>query len=258
MITIDQLNREVEVLHEVERIVSLVPSISELICDLGFENKLVGCTKFCVHPNKLHKRVPIIGGTKKVDVAKVEALKPNIIFANKEENTKEDVQALESLFPIWISDVKNLIDAADMIVKIGGLLGDQSRAEDVAVQIQDSYFPLSLNGNRVIYLIWQGPMMSIGGDTFIHNVLETCGFENVLSGKERYPELSIDEIQELDPDLIFLSSEPFPFKDKHITQFQKDFPNAKTVLVDGEFFSWYGSRHLHVKQYLRMLGTSLS
>ena len=252
---IDQLNRPILLAQPPKRIVSLVPSQTELLFDLGLENEIVGITKFCIHPNRYFKSKTKIGGTKKVDIDKVIALQPDLIIANKEENDKAQIEALEKKFPVWISDVKNLEDAEDMILKVGVLTDKVENSKTLLTKIKTGFETLSSkkdNPNKpsALYLIWRKPFMSIGEDTFINDILAKTGFKNVLEGKLRYPILNKNEIQALYPQYILLSSEPYPFKEKHIEELQKICPSAVIKLVDGEFFSWYGSRLLRASSYL--------
>ncbi len=234
------------------RIVSLVPSLSELIIDLGLEKELVGRTKFCIHPADKIKSIPKIGGTKEVNISKVAGLKPDLIIANKEENTQKDVEALQDIAPVFVSEISNFTEAIRSIEQIGQLTNRVEAARTISNRIISEYSKLSdLSKDRrsVCYLIWKNPFMTIGKDTFIHDMLEKCGFDNVYGNQERYPTVDALDIKEKNPDYIFLSSEPFPFKDKHIQEFKKMIPNSKVVLVDGEYFSWYGSRMVHAADY---------
>lgn len=234
-----------------ERIVSLVPSQTELLYDLGLDKNVVGITKFCIHPNEWFKTKNRVGGTKTVDFEKVSALKPDLIIANKEENTQSEIEALQKLYPVYTSDINNLEDSFNMIASIGELTNTSAKAKTIINQVAIDFENLKpdLPTKSVLYFIWQQPFMSIGSDTFINDMLNRCGFKNALTDKTRYPELNEEQIKTINPDYIFLSSEPFPFKQKHLKTFQEICPEAKVVLVDGEMFSWYGSRLTKAKQY---------
>lgn len=253
----DQLGRTVCLEHAPKRIVSVVPSQTELLCDLGLEQEVVGITKFCVHPPHWRKEKQVIGGTKNLRLQAIDELKPDLIIANKEENTKDDIAALERQFPVWISDVLDLPSALKMIEGVGEVCGVDEKSKALTEQVAaalDQIHQHPLPPKRVLYLIWKNPYMAAGPNTFIHNMLSLCGLENALTDPTlRYPELSIQAIQSLDPDLILLSSEPFPFKGKHTVATQQDFPNTQLLEVDGEIFSWYGSRLLKAPAYIQQL-----
>jgi ABC-type Fe3+-hydroxamate transport system substrate-binding protein len=233
------------------RIVSLVPSQTELLYDLGLDDEVVGITKFCVHPEKWRNEKTIVGGTKNLDHEVVDSLKPDLIIANKEENTREDVEFLMKKYKVWVSDVGNIEDAYDMMSSVAKLTG--TNASGIITEIKDSFSALrSFEAKRSLYLIWKKPWMTAGIDTFIHSMMKLGGFENVV-GARRYPELSDEEMRKLDPEVVLLSSEPYPFKGQHVEEIQKMLPAAKVVLVDGEMFSWYGSRMREAAGYIDKL-----
>lgn len=244
--TIDQLGNGFSFVESPRRIISLVPSISELICDLGKEDCLVGCTSYCVHPTTLSD-ITKVGGTKKVDIALLRSLSPDLIIANKEENTKSDILKIQEEFKVWVSDVKTHEDAMEMTMNLSFLLGKSDVGKIICQQTSKCLEIFSSNEmQRTLYLIWRKPYMSVGGDTYIHDIMEWCGYQNVCGDKKRYPKLSIQDIEALSPEIILLSSEPFPFKAKHIYELQKISPNSEVYLADGEFFSWYGSRQANL------------
>jgi ABC-type Fe3+-hydroxamate transport system substrate-binding protein len=254
---IDQLNRTVELKKLPSRIVSLVPSQTELLIDLGLSNKLVGITKFCIHPNKVVKSMTKIGGTKNFNIEKIRSLNPDLIIANKEENEETKLKELMKEFPVWISDVRNLNQAFKMITEIGLITGKEAAANLLSQNIRRKFEQLESikkTNKRVIYLIWKNPFMSINKDTFIHSMIEKCGWNNIISEyNKRYPELSTDEIINLKADTILLSSEPYPFKEKHIEELKKIIPQTTIKIVDGEAFSWYGSKLLTCSDYFTKL-----
>ncbi len=240
------------------RILSLVPSITELLVDLGLEEQLIGVTKFCVHPAHLRKTRQIIGGTKNLRMEVIRSLQPDLIIANKEENVKEQVLALAEDFPVWVSEAGSVAEAVELIRNTGALTGTLPAAETLIAGLRERMRRLTEHRpsppKRTLYLIWRGPWMSVGGDTFIHDMLQLAGLENVCGGMRRYPELSAEEMQALRPDLILLSSEPYPFGDAHLAEIQALVPGVEVRLADGEFFSWYGSRMLPAMDYLRDFG----
>ena len=256
MIFKDQLNREVEIIEFPKRIVSLVPSQTELLFDLGLDEEIIGITKFCIHPKKWHQTKTRIGGTKKVNIHKIKSLQPDLIICNKEENTKEEIELLAKEFSVWISDIKNLSEALNMIIGIGEITGKSEKAEMLIQKICSGFVDLQplKTEKKALYLIWKEPWMSVNSETFIHDMLVRCGFTNITQNKTlRYPDLTEQELIELNPNYVFLSSEPFPFKEKHIQELQEILPKAKIMLVDGEAFSWYGSHLLKSVEYFKEL-----
>lgn len=255
---VDMLGREILVPHQPRRIVSLVPSQTELLADLGLEEEVVGITKFCVHPERWFRSKARIGGTKTVSIEKVAALKPDLIIANKEENVQEQVEELEGIAPVWVSDIHSLGDALEMIRQVAAICGKAQEGLTIAGAIESGFASLaSVTRGKVAYCIWRGPWMWAGGDTFIHDLLQRCGLKNVLVGIPRYPEMELAALKGLSPKIVLLSSEPYPFKEKHIAEVQEVLPDTKVVLADGEMFSWYGSRLLQSVAYLADLLPSL-
>ncbi|MBS1605878.1 MAG: ABC transporter substrate-binding protein [Bacteroidetes bacterium] len=238
------------------RIISLVPSQTELLYTLGLEDEVVGITKFCIHPDTWFRTKTRVGGTKNIHPGIIDSLRPDLILANKEENDRQQVEDLASRYTVWVSDVKSLPDALDMIRTVGSLTHRNARARSLAEEIQqrfDTLKPLA-SSLTAAYLIWRDPYMSAGGDTFIHDMLRRCGLTNLLSATNRYPIVDTGTLSRCD--LILLSSEPYPFREKHITELKKLLPSPRTPiiqLVDGQIFSWYGSRLLGAPSYFREL-----
>lgn len=258
----DQLNREIDISKQFTRIVSLVPSLTELIVALGLENELVGITKFCVHPQDLKSKKTIVGGTKKVHIDRVKALNPDLILCNKEENTLEIVKELEGITQVHVSNIITFEDSIDLVKDYGVLFSKSEIATNLASELisAKNIFERKLNSEklRVAYFIWRKPWMVVGGNTFINSMLEINGWENIYkNARSRYPEISLENLKEQKPDLILLSSEPFPFQQKHLDEI-KEFSNSRIEIVDGEFFSWYGSRQLKAFQYFQELQNYLS
>lgn len=253
MIT-DDLGRAVPLQGVPQRIVSLCPSQTELLFDLGAGDRVVGVTKFCIHPEEARTR-PRVGGTKNVSSEKVRSLSPDLILAQKEENTKEIVEALAAEFPVYVTDVTDVASALSMIERVGLLVDLEVAAAELSRSIRKDLESIpSRSGGRALYLIWRGPWMAAGPETFIHSVLEACGFENAVR-TPRYPELDADAIRALAPDWVLLSSEPFPFRDTHKDELRAVVPNARIEYVDGEVFSWYGSRMTRIALYARKLAS---
>jgi len=253
------LQKATDLPHPPKRIISLVPSQTELLYDLGLEAETIGITKFCVHPSSWSKTI---------NIDKIDQLQPDLIIANKEENVKEQIEQLALNYPVWVTDVNDLEDALEMIKDIGELTGKQTGAKTLTFSISKSFAGLEKlktknSKPKTAYLIWRKPYMTIGGDTFINDMLLQCGFENIFADKTRYPEVSIPQMQTVNCqstggcDLLLLSSEPYPFKQKHIDELRSSLPGTKIILVDGEFFSWYGSRLLQAPEYFNELINSI-
>lgn len=249
---VDQLGNELVVQFPPMRIISLVPSQTELLADLGLQNEVVGITKFCIHPPGWQSKKKI-GGTKNFNFEVIEQLKPDLIIGNKEENYRTGIETLQQKYPVWMSDITTLSDAVAMIKALGALTDRSQAAEDIANRIEKGFASVrQFEFQRVLYLIWKKPWMAAGPNTFIHHMLSAIGLKNVVTGP-RYPEVQDSEFEKLDPEIILLSSEPYPFKESHIDELSKLCPNAKILLVDGEMFSWYGSRLLKAPAYFDRL-----
>ena len=258
----DQLNREISINYPPKRIISLVPSQTELLFELGLDKEIVGLTKFCIHPIEKFAERTKIGGTKKLNIELIRELKPDLIIGNKEENQQSQIEALMEDYPVWMSDIYTLEDAKKTITQIGELVDRQPEASYLNHLINAGFNDLQTlavqNGinKKVAYLIWKKPYMLAGRDTFINNILAINGLSNVIN-ERRYPEIELNALAELKPDLIFLSSEPYPFKEEHLEEIRQVIPAAKVMLVDGEMFSWYGSRLVKAVQYLFQLQKEL-
>ncbi len=247
-----------------KRIVSLVPSQTELLYDLGLEEQIVGVTKFCVHPFHFKSTKTIVGGTKNVKYDKIKSLQPDIIIANKEENTQEIVAELGSICPVWVTNIITIEDNLRMIADFGQLFNKRVEAQKWSDKITFAWndfkqFIATKEVQKVAYFIWANPYMVAGNDTFINTLLKLNKFENIYANREeRYPEVMVQKMRiQGDPDLVFLSSEPFPFKDEHAFELGRFTHHAKTVFVDGEMFSWYGSRLLKAFDYFKKLHSKL-
>lgn len=254
----DQLNRVIELKTIPTRIVSLVPSQTELLYDLGLESSLVGITKFCVHPHHLISNVAVVGGTKQVHFDKIKALNPDIILCNKEENTQEMIAELEKIAPVHLSDIYTIKDCLELIDMYGIIFSVESHAQAIISTIrkeQEKFqdFIKDQPKLKTAYFIWKTPWMVAANDNFINALLSVAKFENYFQALERYPEIDLDKDLEQDVEVIMLSTEPFPFKEEHIEAMRAKFPQAKVLLVDGELFSWYGSRLAKSFQYFKVL-----
>lgn len=250
----DQLGNKITLPRSPQRIISLVPSQTELLHHLGLDQQVVGITKYCAHPHEWLKTKQIIGGTKQFHFDLIEKLQPDLIIGNKEENYKDGIEKLQQQYPVWMSDITSLNDATTMIRSIGELTSSETRAAAIISSITSAFATLKRHhSKRALYLIWRKPWMAAGSQTFIHTILEMLGLVNCLANKPRYPEITSDEISSLKPDVILLSSEPYPFQEKHCEEIQQLAPTARIMLVDGEMFSWYGSRLMYAPGYLNKL-----
>jgi ABC-type Fe3+-hydroxamate transport system substrate-binding protein len=254
----DQLGHTITLTHPPGRIISLVPSQTEVLADLGLEQEVVGITKFCVHPSRWRKTKTIIGGTKNIRMDCVESLQPDLIIGNKEENDRASIEALRARYPVWMSDIVTVENALQMIAQLGALTGKAEAAGQLVHTIQVSMKSLPVSSVRsALYLIWHKPWMGAGNDTFINTMLMQAGFSNCLSAMSRYPVLDDNAIRQLNPEIIFLSSEPFPFRQSHMEELRQLLPETSILLVDGELFSWYGSRMRYFADYIRELRMQL-
>ena len=236
------------------RIVSLVPSQTELLYDLGLNEEVVGITKFCVHPSAWYQTRTRVGGTKDVNIRTVSQLKPGLIIANKEENFKEQVESLSKQFDVFVTDVSNLSDALQMIRQVGKLVGRSLEAAELADKIDSGFQQLNASVEtkrklKAAYIIWQNPYMTVGGDTFINDMMNRSGLENIFDNQTRYPEIFLEEILNRQSEMMLLSTEPYPFTKTHVTAMQSKL-GIPVILVNGEMFSWYGSRLIKAISYL--------
>lgn len=235
------------------KVVSLVPSITEALFDLGLtENEVIGRTKFCIHPSEKVKNVSIIGGTKNINIEKIKALRPDLILANKEENVKEQVEALMNDCKVSVTNVETIEDNYYLIKTLGRLFNKEEKAQCFNLKIYDVLNEAKVNSRvNVAYLIWKNPYMTIGSDTFIHKILGEIGFDNIFNDRKRYPEITVEDLA--NAEIIMLSSEPFPFKEKHIEELKAFYPDKKIMIVDGEAFSWYGTHIAKCGNYFKEL-----
>ncbi len=249
------------------RIVSLVPSITELICDLGLAGQLAGRTGFCVHPRQTLKPVPKVGGTKDVDLAKVRTLAPTHVVLNIDENEKPTAMALAQFVPhLIVTHPLGPLDNPPLYRLIGGIFGREQAAEALCAQFQQAHAALESAARawprqRVLYLIWKDPWMTVARDTYISRTLALAGWDTVpASATARYPQVKLDETLPQDAELVLLSSEPYRFRARHVAELHVlPAMRGKTVaLIDGEMTSWYGSRAIAGMDYLRRLRETLT
>lgn len=235
-----------------QRIISLVPSLTELLVDLGLGNRLVGRTKFCIHPPHL-RNVIHVGGTKNFNFDRIEHLQPDLIICNKEENYEAGVELLANKYPVLLSDIYTLEDALEAILQIGEVTGTEVRAYEIVKQIRSGFDTILVDCQTqrpsCAYVIWKEPLMVAGSNTFINEMLRLAGFDNAFAHLQRYPTITIDQLNETRPDYVLLSSEPWPFQESDLASYAP----LKAILVDGEMFSWYGSRLKLAPDYFKQL-----
>lgn len=263
----DQLGRMIELDQLPERIISLVPSQTELLIDLGLKDRLVGVTRFCIHPAGLMDEKTVVGGTKKIVESRIIELQPDLIICNREENNQKIVEFCDHIAPTYVSDIDNLEQALEMIADVGELTGAKFKAKALIRNISSSFkkIPQAQLQQKALYLIWKKPYMTVGSGTFINDMIEKAGFTNAAKELNRYPELEVEPMIKLQPDVVFLSSEPYPFSTDDIAELKLAFLTAPSQdpvkpnvtpdfkMVDGELFSWYGSRLLKTPEYLQTL-----
>jgi len=248
----DQTGQVIEITQPPKKVVSLVPSITYTLHRLGLEDEVTGITRFCKFPENWKKTKTIIGGTKDVKIERIANLQPDLILANKEENAKEAVEELQKIAPVYISDVSGLSTNARFINDLGEIFDKNDVARQINKNIDSNlkalkaYKPL-----KSIYFIWREPWMSVGGDTFISQMMQYAGFDNLLKHQKRYPVVKIEELKKMNPEMILLCSEPFPFKEKHQEEMQKYFPDTPIKIVEGEAFTWFGAYPEKAFQYLK-------
>jgi ABC-type Fe3+-hydroxamate transport system substrate-binding protein len=255
----DQIGQTITYNEYPRRIISLVPSQTELLFDLGLDEEIIGITKFCIHPDKWFRTKQRIGGTKNLQINTIRKLQPDLVIANKEENTKDQIEEIRQFCPVWTSDISNLRGALDMMTLVGQLTNRQNRALELVEQIKLIFktLPINQSTKKAAYLIWKDPFMAAGGGTFIHNMMQYGGLENVFLHCKRYPVVTLDELRKSSMEIILLSTEPYPFSEKDLAELSIQIPGKKIVLADGEMFSWYGSRLLQTGQYLRNLSLNV-
>jgi len=259
---IDQMGQEIPLPLHPKRIISLVPSQTELLFDLGLDDEIIGVTRFCIHPADKTSSKVRIGGTKNFDIDMIKELKPDLIIGNKEENYEEGISELKKFFPVLMSDIYTLDDAYQMMTAIGKITNKQKEADLLVKEIQSSFIDLSPATSQpsprsCAYFIWRKPYMVAASGTFIDHMLGVFSVRNAFADLTRYPELTAEQIAAAKLDFIFLSSEPYAFNDKHIEEFKNISPKSKVIIVDGELFSWYGSRLRHTAAYFKDLRQSI-
>lgn len=250
----DQTGRSIEIVQAPERIVSLVPSQTELLFFFKMEGRLAGITDYCIYPEDKTAKIKKVGGPKTLDIQKIEEIQPDLIIANKEENSKKQIEELEKKYPVWVSDVRCLDDALSMIESIGLICGQEELAHNITENISKSMLDLNSESHiKVAYMIWENPYMTVGSNTFINDILNKLGYINVFEHLPRYPKIGSKQLAEAEADFVLLSSEPYPFTSVHIEKLKKLCPRSKILLVNGQYFSWYGNRLLPAISYFKSI-----
>lgn len=247
---IDQLGNKLSLNKTPSRIISLVPSQTEFLYHIGIQP--IAQTVFCIHPKKQFKQALKIGGTKKLKLDVISSLKPDLIIGNKEENEKSQIEELQQEFPVWMSDINNLDEALEMMQLLADILNKKVEVGKMISSVKAAFNSLNLIHNKkAIYLIWKDPYMAVGAPSFINDMIMRAGFDNLMKNHGRYPELSTQELCALNPEVLLLSTEPFPFKQKHADELKDLLPDTQIIIVDGELFSWYGSRLTKMPAYFK-------
>ncbi len=253
MITVtDHLNRRVDYRFPPKRIISLAPAITNTMYALNLENEIVGRTRFCIHPKEKVEKAINIGGTKDLKINRIHELKPDLIIAEKEENTKEMVDTLEQFYPVYVFEVQTVDDAFKMIRDLGTILNRHDLATRLVGQITTALTQLpNKNDKRVAYMIWKNPYMVVGENTYIQSMLSTMGLINPFTFYQgRYPEVTLDDLKNANLDYLFLATEPYPFREQHLSEMKQIIPNVQPIIIDGEMF-WYGINMLKSVAYFQ-------
>lgn len=252
-----------EMLHRALRIVSLCPSTTETLVDFGLAGQLVGITRFCIHPADVVRDIRKVGGTKNPDLARIRALRPDLVLFNEEENRKEDYERLRGDLRVDATIVRRVQDVPEQLLHLGRLTGAEIRAQARAQQVEAARARLAetrakVGGFRYAYLIWRRPYMAVGGDTYVSDLFAEAGGENVFEGaRDRYPAIDVAALRAERPDVVFLSDEPFPFKAKHAAELQAEAPELRTELIRGDDCCWHGVRTLRGLALMQSLSESI-
>jgi ABC-type Fe3+-hydroxamate transport system substrate-binding protein len=251
---VDASGVAVELPRPPRRIVSLIPSTTEILCALGLGDALVGVTVYCVEPRDVVRGKTRIGGEKDPDLARIRALEPDLVVANVEENRREDIDQLRAWsIPVWVTYPRTVVAGIRLIGELGEVTGAGTRAREMLRDLEPLYARVErATADRspvaVFYPIWRGPYMTINGDTYIHDMLRVCGGRNIFADRpERYPTVTLDDVAARRPEVILLPDEPFRFRRAHLADFAAyaEVPavrDGRIHLVDGKPFSWHGPR----------------
>jgi len=236
-----------------ERLVSLCPSLTETLVSLGLGERLVGRTKFCERPAHRIAAVPVVGGTKDPRIARIVALAPDLVLMNEEENRREDAEALRAAgLAVHTTFPRRVVEIPPLLRDLGARLGARRRAERIAAALEAASARAAQRAAtrppvRFLCLIWRDPWMGVGEGTYIDDLLQTVGGQNVLAGNpHRYPTLATEDLTGLRPDIVVLPDEPFPFRAAHVDELvvRTRMSPARFALTPGAFLSWHGVRSL--------------
>lgn len=226
------------------RIVSLVPSLTHMICDFGLREMVVASTNFCVKPAGLQRSAKVIGGTKDPDISAIRALHPTHILVNEEENKPEHIAMCHDICPTLVTFPRHPAEVPAMLREVGNFLGAPVVAERFATQLERALSrPLPLEMRRSLYFVWRDPYMVAGPDTYISSMMKYGGYLNVAPDNDRYPSMILADAAALDPEVILLSTEPYPFRQRDADRLTAEWPGRvpKILKIDGQLMSWYGT-----------------
>lgn len=265
---VDALGTAHEPATGVVRIVCLVPSITELLFSLGLDDKIVGRTGFCVHPRGPVRRVPKVGGTKTVDVAKIRKLGPTHLIVNVDENPRPVVDELAAFVPhVVVTHPIEPEDNLGLFRLLGGIFDRETRAEELCEAFSDELAATrtataDLPREKVLYVIWKSPWMTVARDTYISRMLSLVGWDTIPEhAHSRYPSVDLTPERMRDVRHVLLSTEPYSFRERHIAELRSELPpqaHPVVSLIDGEMTSWYGSRAIEGLRYLREFRSAVS
>lgn len=256
----DDLGNELTFEKTPKRIISLVPSLTETLYDLNLEENILGITKSCTHPVHFKHTKTIIGDVKDVEIEKIKDLQPHIVFCNKGENSLETIKKLQEFTQVYVTVVKTIDDSIRLVEKLGLILNRRVDAKlinhKINLKLEDfTQFIKEYDVKKAGYFIGYNPWVAAGDNTFINALLALNKFENIYTNKEdMYPIIEAKKIRlEGDPDFVFFPSHPFAFNDKHIFEMGRFTHHASAVYVDGQMFSWFGSRLIKSFDYFKSL-----
>ena len=236
-----------------KRLLSLCPSITETLVEIGLGGRLVGVTRYCIRPRDVVADIPKVGGTKSPDLARIEQLDPAVVFANSEENREEDVAALRRRFSVHVSLPRTVAEVPDLIREFASVSGRPGAGDDLAAAIEDIRPTPPETSFRYAYFIWKDPWMTVSGDTYVSDLFRYAGGVNVFAdAAQRYPETMPADVLARRPDVLFFATEPYPFSERHLPAIQAAFGRTRPIeLIDGDDCCWHGAR---TRDGLRLMG----
>lgn len=248
----DHVGRTIEIAISPKRIISLCPAITTTLFSIGLDKEIIGRTRYCLFPENKVEQLEVVGGTKDINLEKIRTLNPDLIIAEKEENTEEIVLQLEKEFPVYVFEVQSIEDNDRMIQDLGQLTNKETASARLREQILQALGSLpNLQGKKVAYMIWQNPFMVVGDDTYINALLGAMNLVNPFTAVEgRYPVVTLEDLQQMDLDYLLLATEPFRFKERHVEKMASLLTTVQVSLIDGEMF-WYGVNMIDGANYLK-------